>query len=117
MHRGGEVQQLGSGQALVEIELLRQHTDPLLDLEGLFPGFELADSGGALVRAEETHDHLDRGGLAGPVLPKQSVELTWLDRQVDPVDRGFFPKPSDQALGPDCRRGLWRHIGACQGRC
>src|SRR5690606_15669527 len=98
---GGEVEQLGSGETFVEVELLGEHTDPLLDLEWLFPGVELADAGSARGASAQTDDHADGRRLAGAVLAQQPVELAFANREVETVDRVRFPEAADQVARPD----------------
>src|SRR5690606_27959488 len=112
VHGAGEVEQLGAGQALVEVELLREHPDAGLHLGWLLPGVELPDAGGALVGPKQPHDHADGGGLPRAVLAEQAVELTRLDGEVQVVDGGVLPEATGQSPGP--HRGT-RHLPGVVG--
>jgi len=68
VHGGCEVEKLGSGQTLVEIELLGKNPDSRLDLDRVLPCVELTDPDRPGIGSEEPDYHLDGCGLSGAIL-------------------------------------------------
>ncbi len=110
VHGCSEIEKFGTGEPLVEVELLGEHADATFDLHRLFPGVEFADSGSAGGGTQEAHDHLDRGRLARTILAEESVELAGLNGQVETVDGGRLAEAADKALRPH-----GRGIASCGG--
>jgi len=49
-------------------------------------------------------EHLDGGRLARAVRSEEAEELTWLDREIDVIDRGEVAKGSGERGSSDRRR-------------
>jgi len=83
-----EVEVLPDGQRAVERVRLRNDADQLLGHGRVANDVDTAHERSARGRDDARREHAGRGGLAGAVGPQEAEDLTLVDRQVHPVDRG-----------------------------
>jgi hypothetical protein len=103
-----EAQVLLGRELLVQRLLLEDQADPPADLGPLPDDVEAGDPGGPGGGVADGAEHLDGGGLPGPVGPQEAVGLPGLDAQVDAPDRFDDGVAGRVALGQAARvdRGL-----------
>ena len=85
VHPSPEIEVLASSQIRVQSDRLRDDTNqgprgrPCVDIDAVDCYF-------ARIARENSGNHRDRGGLAGPVGSEQTVDFTRVDREADVID-------------------------------
>ncbi len=107
---GAEDHVLQDGEVVGQHEMLVDHPDPGINgiLGSLEVGRLTVDGDGALVGTDHPVDDLHEGGLAGPVLPDDGMDVTESDGQLD-ILVGHYPRiPLGDALELYC--GCLSHL-------
>ena len=100
-------EQLLRRQVIVEVRVLRQVSDPALDLDVADRPAE--DLGAARGREDQLHQQLERRGLAGAVRTEKAEDLALPDLEGQRVERPVGPRAPEsdgvvlgKGLGPYC---------------
>ena len=81
-----QVHVLAPGQEVVQRGVLQRRADVPAHLGALGRDVEARDRGAARGGRQQRREHVDGGGLSGPVGPEEAVDLARGDLEVDAVD-------------------------------
>ena len=117
VHAAAEGEVLPAGEALEEAELLGDHADAALDLQGLLDGVHAQHLDGAPVRAIDAGEDGQGGGLPGAIGAQERVEGASGNLEVEPVERGETAEAFDEPTGVNGQvGGGGRHVEPSLGR-
>jgi hypothetical protein len=87
LQRRLQAQVVAGGEERVESRFLERDADEPADLRPVLDDVVARDERSPRGRREQRGQDVDRGGLPGAVRPEEAVDLSWVDREVDAVDR------------------------------
>lgn len=100
---GAEAEILITAQFRVEIAFVGNHPDQVLGSPRSFDAVQAADANAPRIGPGQTSEHIDGGGLTGPVGSEQAEQLARDNLKTQLIDRldvrkGFFQSPDGNAV-------------------